>query len=76
MMLSRVSCLSSARTMVHGAMGLWVCASIDALDRAVLPGGVPAFEDDQDFVIAPNEMPLQLNQFDLELVQDVLVGLF
>jgi hypothetical protein len=53
-----------------------VCASIDALDRAVLPGGVPAFEDDQDFVIAPNEMPLQLNQFDLELVQDVLVGLF
>lgn len=48
----------------------------DALDRAVLTGGVPAFEDDQDFVIAPNEMPLQLDQFDLELVQAVLVGLF
>ncbi len=48
----------------------------DAFDSAILPSGIPTFKNCEDLFIAPNEMPLQLNQLDLELAQVVLVGLF
>ncbi|MNZ96418.1 hypothetical protein D3C78_1156100 [compost metagenome] len=48
----------------------------DALDRAVLAGRVAALEDDQDLVVALDEVPLQLDQFDLQFVQGLLVGPF
>ena len=47
----------------------------NALDRAVLAGRIPSLQDDQDFVIAFDEMPLQPDKFDLELAQLVLVAL-
>src|SRR5450756_2531879 len=54
----------------------WTQMLDNALDRAVLAGRIPALQDDQDLVIAFDEVPLQLDQFDLEFAQAVLVGLF
>ena len=48
----------------------------DAFDRAVLARSIPALQDDQDLVIAFDEMALQLDQFDLEFAQALLVGFF
>jgi hypothetical protein len=45
----------------------------NALDHTVLAGGVATFQDDQDLIIALDEMALQLDQFDLQLVQTILV---
>ena len=38
----------------------------NTLDRAVLAGGIPALQDDQNLVIALDEVPLQFDQFDLQ----------
>ena len=54
----------------------WTQVLDNALDRAVLAGRIPALQDDQDLVIAFDEVPLQLDQFDLEFAQAVLVGSF
>src|ERR1035437_252919 len=48
----------------------------NALDRAIFAGCIPTLQDDQYLVIAFDEVPLQLDQFDLELVEAVPVGLF
>ena len=40
----------------------------DALDAAVLAGGIPAFEHDQNLVAAANEVALQFDQFDLQMM--------
>lgn len=39
----------------------------NALDRAVLARRIPALQDDQDLVVAFDEVPLQLDEVDLEL---------
>jgi hypothetical protein len=41
----------------------------DALDRAILSGGVPALEDDEHFVAVLDDVPLHLDEFDLQVVQ-------
>lgn len=46
------------------------------LDHAVLAGCIAALKDDQYLVIAFDEVPLQLDQLNLEQVQTLLVGLF
>src|SRR3979490_533738 len=48
-----------ARTQVRG----------DALYGAVLAGGVPAFEDHQHLAAALNDVPVQLDQLDLQAAQ-------
>ena len=54
----------------------WAQMLDNAFDRAVLPRCVPTLQDDQNLVVALDEVPLQLDQFDLELVQGVLIDLF
>lgn len=48
----------------------------DALDRAILSGGVSTFEDDQYLVITFDKVPLQLDQFDLEFAKGIFICLF
>jgi hypothetical protein len=48
----------------------------NAFDRTVLAGRISTFQNDQDLVIAFDEVVLQFDQFDLELVEAVLVGFF
>ena len=48
----------------------------NALDGAILAGSISALQDDQDFVIAFDEVTLQLDQFDLKFAQCVLVSAF
>jgi len=47
----------------------------DALDDAVLAGGVAAFEDHQQFAVARDDVALEFHQFDLKLVELLLVAL-
>ena len=47
----------------------------DTFDRAVLPGGVPAFEDNQNPVAVLNDMPLNLDELNLQVMQRGAVGL-
>ena len=46
----------------------------NTFDRAVLARSIPALHDDQDLVIAFDEVTLQLDQFDLEFAQSFLVS--
>ena len=41
----------------------------DTLDRAVLPGGVPALEDNQNPVAVLDDVPLNLYKLNLQVVQ-------
>lgn len=47
----------------------------DALDGAVLSGGVAPLEQHEDLVAAADEMALQLRQLDLQAPEVVLVAL-
>ena len=47
----------------------------NTFDRTVLARRIPALQDDQDPVIAFDEVTLQLDQFDLKFAQSVFVGL-
>ena len=47
----------------------------DALDRAVLSGSVPAFENDQDPVAVPDDVPLDFDEFNLQVVQRGAISL-
>jgi hypothetical protein len=40
----------------------------DALDRAVLSGGIPTLEDNQDPMPVFDDVPLDLDQLDLQVV--------
>jgi len=46
----------------------------DVLDRAVLAGGVAAFEDDQDAPALGDDLSLQLDELDLQLDQLAAIG--
>ena len=41
----------------------------DTFDRAVLPGGVSALEDNQNPVAVPDDVPLNLDKLNLQVVQ-------
>ena len=45
----------------------------DALDRAVLAGGVASFEDDEQFPALGDDMALQLDQLNLQMMQFFIV---
>ena len=48
----------------------------DAFDRAVFAGGVAAFDDHEDLVVARDDLFLQLDEFDLQALQRLLVFAF
>ena len=48
----------------------------NTLDRTVLARSIPALQNDQNLVIAFDEVTLQLDQFDLKFAQSFFVGLF
>ena len=48
----------------------------NTFDRAVLARSIPALQDDQDLIVAFDEVALQLDQFYLEFAQSFLVGFF
>ena len=41
----------------------------DTFDRAVLPGGVPPLEDNQNPVAVLDDVPLNLDELNLQVVQ-------
>jgi hypothetical protein len=47
----------------------------DALDSAVFSGGIPALENDQDSVPVLDNVPLNFDEFDLQVTQRSPVGL-
>ena len=47
----------------------------DTFDRAVLSGGVPALEDNQDPVPVFDDVPLDLDELDLQVVQRGAISL-
>ena len=47
----------------------------DALDRAIFSGGIPALEDNQDPVPVFDDVPLDLDELDLQVVQRGAISL-
>jgi len=47
----------------------------DALDRAIFSGGIPALEDNQDPVLVFDDVPLDLDELDLQVVQRGAISL-
>ena len=41
----------------------------DSLDRAILTAGIPAFENDQHLVTVLDDVPLNLDELDLQVAQ-------
>ena len=53
----------------------WAQMLNDALDRAVLSSSIPALENDQDPVAVLDDVPLDLNEFNLQVVQRGAISL-
>ena len=47
----------------------------DALDGAILAGGVAPFQDDQQFLAAFDDVALQLHQLDLQMAEGFFIAL-
>ncbi len=48
----------------------------DALDGAIFAARIAAFEDDQNLVVMLDDVLLELDQFDLQLLQGIFITLF
>ena len=53
----------------------WAQMLDDALDRAVLSSSILALENDQDPVAVLDDVPLDLNEFNLQVVQRGAISL-
>ena len=53
----------------------WAQMLDDALDRAIFSGGIPALEDNQDPVLVFDDVPLDLDELDLQVVQRGAISL-
>src|SRR3974377_694270 len=65
--LSRALVYRSQCLFATASMGLRAQMLDDSLDRAVLTTGVPAFENDQHLVTVLDDVPLNLDELDLQV---------